>query len=128
MDPHDFGEVMGNLLDNARKWAASRVMIQVDLVGDKARLSIQDDGPGFSDGSNKGLPERGMTGRSDTTSSGLGLGIVEDILAEYGTKPEISGEGECCVTFEVKTCRPSPMGANDDARKTSTTRYIEGLR
>ena len=30
MDPHDFGEVIGNLLDNARKWAANNVTIRAD--------------------------------------------------------------------------------------------------
>jgi signal transduction histidine kinase len=117
MDPHDFGEVMGNLLDNARKWAESRVTVRVEIVREKARLTVEDDGPGFAGGADRGLPERGLTGRSDTTSSGLGLGIVVDILAEYGTKPDISGDGRCCVSFEIPLCRASPIAANEDAQE-----------
>jgi len=47
MDPHDFGEVVGNLLDNARKWAETTVTIRVEPVSGKARITIEDDGPGF---------------------------------------------------------------------------------
>jgi signal transduction histidine kinase len=108
MDPHDFGEVMGNLLDNARKWAKTSVVVRIDTMGEKARITIEDDGPGF-----KGIrPERGMTGRSDTTSSGLGLGIVEDILAEYETTLDIRGSGRCSVSFEIPVCPEMPVLAD----------------
>ncbi len=108
MDPHDFGEVVGNLLDNARKWARSGVMVRVESAGDKARIIIEDDGPGFSGLGQGAWPERGITGKSDDSSSGLGLGIVEDILAEYGTALTIHGSGGCSVAFEVSICRGVP--------------------
>ena len=115
MDPHDFGEVIGNLLDNARKWAASRVTIRVENVGEKARITIEDDGPGFPGEADGIRPERGMTGRFDTMSSGLGLGIVEDILAEYGTVPNIVGNGHCSVSFEIPRCRGTIAISTDAA-------------
>lgn len=115
MDPHDFGEVMGNLLDNARKWAKTRVTVRADIAEGKVRLTIEDDGPGFSGGAGQGLPERGLTGRPDTTSSGLGLGIVVDILAEYETKPDVSYDGRGCVSFEIPLCRAIPLAANKAA-------------
>lgn len=120
MDPHDFGEVMGNLLDNARKWAATQVVLRAEPVVGKVRISVEDDGPGFAHGGAGGRPERGVAERSDPSSSGLGLGIVEDILAEYGTVPDIDGHGRCLIAFEVPLCRevpassaeaPSPRGA-----------------
>ena len=95
MDPHDFGEVMGNLLDNARKWAK---------------------GPGFSDTGGV-RPERGVQGQADPTSSGLGLGIVEDILAEYGTGAEIDGNGHCRISFEIPLCREIPLPVDKPGRK-----------
>lgn len=104
MDPHDFGEVMGNLLDNARKWAGTRVDVRAEPAGNNARITVEDDGPGFS-GTDGARPERGMTGRYDLNSSGLGLGIVEDILAEYGTSPNIDGNGRCSISFEIPLCR-----------------------
>ena len=48
MDPHDFGEVMGNLIDNARKWARSTVTIRAECLGKSTRITVEDDGPGFS--------------------------------------------------------------------------------
>ncbi|MEZ0170944.1 sensor histidine kinase [Microvirga sp. TS319] len=104
MDPHDLGEVMGNLLDNARKWASTRVDVRAEPTGDNARITVEDDGPGFP-GADGARPERGMTGRCDSNSSGLGLGIVEDILAEYGTSPNIDGSGRCSISFEIPLCR-----------------------
>ena len=105
MDPHDFGEVMGNLIDNARKWAATQVAIHVERAGDKARITVEDDGPGFSGAG--GRPERGMSEGSDPSSSGLGLGIVEDILSEYGTNAEFDGNGRCRIRFEMPLSRES---------------------
>jgi hypothetical protein len=47
MDPEDFGEVAGNLLDNARIWARSRVTIGAEPIGQSIRIVIDDDGPGI---------------------------------------------------------------------------------
>ncbi|MBM6578935.1 HAMP domain-containing histidine kinase [Microvirga sp. BT689] len=115
MDPHDFGEVMGNLLDNARKWADTRVDVRTERTGENARIVVEDDGPGFS-GTDGARPERGMTGRSDATSSGLGLGIVEDILAEYGTSLDIDGDGRFRISFEIPLCPEKPIVASQEAR------------
>lgn len=123
MDPHDFGEIMGNLLDNARKWARARIDIRVERAGEKARIIVEDDGPGFS-GTAGERPERGVRGHADPTSSGLGLGIVEDILAEYGTSAEIDGRGRCRIAFEIPLCRE----AHNHADRTPRTReeHISG--
>jgi signal transduction histidine kinase len=115
MDPHDFGEVMGNLLDNARKWADTRVDVRAERTGENARLFVEDDGPGFS-GTDGARPERGMTGGSDASSSGLGLGIVEDILAEYGTSLDIDGDGRFRISFEIPLCPEKPIVASQEAR------------
>jgi signal transduction histidine kinase len=121
MDPHDFGEVMGNLLDNARKWARTCVNVQVERLGDKARIGVEDDGPGFSSEAHGERPERGMPGRSDPGSSGLGLGIVEDILAEYGTSAKIEGSGRCRIVFDIPLCRPEQVqNASNSVMQTSS--------
>jgi signal transduction histidine kinase len=112
MDPHDFGEVMGNLLDNARKWAKTRVAIRLEQADEKARIIVEDDGPGFSGSAHGGRPTRGVPSRDDPASSGLGLGIVEDILAEYGKSVEIDGHGRCRISFEIPLCREMPSHAD----------------
>jgi signal transduction histidine kinase len=50
IDPEDFGEVVCNLLDNARQWARSRVTVSGVVEGDSVRIAVDDDGPGDSAG------------------------------------------------------------------------------
>ena len=80
MDPDDFGEILGNLLDNARKWADGAVTLRCELSGASARVTVEDDGPGF--GSNAAPPS--LTAGDRESSAGLGLVIVQDVLAAYG--------------------------------------------
>lgn len=80
MDPDDFGEALGNLLDNARKWASSAVTVRCERIGGSARVTVEDDGPGF--GAN--ASPSSLTAGDRESSAGLGLVIVQDILAAYG--------------------------------------------
>ncbi len=104
MDPNDFGEVMGNLLDNARKWAKATVEVQVTVSDGKAQVCVKDDGPGFSGRGGNVLPERGLPETNDPTSTGLGLSIVGDVLSEYDTAPVIQRTGQASVSFEALIC------------------------
>ena len=99
MEPDDFGEILGNLLDNARKWADSRVVVRSGRIGATATVSIVDDGPGFADDAR----DRGVSGGTTTDgSTGLGLGIVEDILSEYGVTLRVErAERACTVSFDL---------------------------
>ena len=83
MDRDDLTEVLGNILDNARKWARSNVMIAGDATEETIALAIEDDGPGVDEGQISRLIERG---HRDTASkgSGLGLAIAQEILEAYG--------------------------------------------
>lgn len=83
-DRQDLEEMAGNLMENACKWAASRVCVMADGVNGELRLAIEDDGPGLrADQRNQALA-RG--GRLDETvqGSGLGLSIVQEISSLYG--------------------------------------------
>lgn len=78
----------GNLIDNACKWAISRVDVQAALVqrtdATFVRLIIDDDGPGLSP---EKRAEAGLRGRRlDETKpgTGLGLAIVQDLVSLYG--------------------------------------------
>ena len=94
----------------------AQVTVRAERAGEKARIIVEDDGPGFSDTGGV-RPERGVQGQSDPTSSGLGLGIVEDILAEYGTSAEIDGNGRCRISFEIPLCRELPLPVDKPGRK-----------
>lgn len=105
MEADDLAEVVGNLFDNARKWASSRVEVRLVTEGEKTFLSVADDGPGIDTASADAIMTRGVSlaGKSPS-SSGLGLSIVSDTLAAYGQKLAVaSGAKGCRFTFELKT-------------------------
>jgi len=84
-DRSDFEEMVGNLLDNACKWAEGEVTVTVS-AGRPGRLSVvvSDDGPGLTDEQKKRVVERGERLDESKPGSGLGLGIVKEIAALYG--------------------------------------------
>ncbi len=85
----DFEEMIGNLLDNAGKWAKSRVTIDAALESDVwerkiLRLTIDDDGPGLAPHLREAAAQRGRRLDETKPGSGLGLSIVTDLAAAYG--------------------------------------------
>jgi signal transduction histidine kinase len=103
MEPDDFGEVIGNLLDNARKWAGSTVTVEASCADDLATVAVVDDGPGIPAALRQSVTARGVRGSVEVEGSGLGLAIVTDVLEEYaGTFAlgEAPGGG-CRATFQV---------------------------
>jgi signal transduction histidine kinase len=84
-DRSDFEEMIGNLLDNACKWAEGEVKVTVS-AGKPGRLSVvvTDDGPGLTDEQKKRVMERGERLDESKPGSGLGLGIVKEIASLYG--------------------------------------------
>lgn len=85
-DRADLEEMLGNLLDNACKWAAEQVSIRVSpsQVPGRLRIVVEDDGPGLSDEQKKRVLERGERLDESKPGSGLGLGIVREIASLYG--------------------------------------------
>ncbi|HEX8167769.1 MAG TPA: sensor histidine kinase [Beijerinckiaceae bacterium] len=83
----DLEEMIGNLVDNACKWAAARVEVSAETVreGDRAwlRVTIDDDGPGLPDEARAAMLERGRRLDETKPGSGLGLSIVGDLAALY---------------------------------------------
>lgn len=72
-DEFDLTELMGNLIDNAIKWAERRIVLQASSSGDQTILSVEDDGPGIPDTARAAVFERG--GRLDNEKPGTGLGL-----------------------------------------------------
>lgn len=80
MERQDLTELLGNLLDNARKWSRSTVRVGfADGV-----LSVEDDGPGVPEDKTQNVLERGIRLDETAQGSGLGLTIVRDIVELYG--------------------------------------------
>jgi signal transduction histidine kinase len=82
-DREDMLELMGNLLDNACKWAQQTIEISVDCDNGIA-LCVADDGPGCADADLQQLLKRGVRLDENIQGHGLGLAIVRDIAEFYG--------------------------------------------
>ena len=87
----DLEEMAGNLVDNACKWAESRVFIEVlvqpmedDDPGPMLRIIVDDDGRGLSAAERAQVSRRGQRLDESKPGSGLGLSIVVDLAALYG--------------------------------------------
>ena len=88
-DAADVAECLGNLFDNAGKWAVSRIDIHAgpEEGGRMIRITIDDDGPGIPEEERSHFIERGRAGAAPAGGeggSGLGLAISRDIATAYG--------------------------------------------
>ncbi|MDM3886374.1 sensor histidine kinase [Pseudomonas sp. BCRC 81390] len=83
-DREDFLELLGNLLDNACKWADSEVRLGIAVDAEGYRLWIDDDGPGIPGSQRQQVLERGSRLDEQVDGHGLGLGIVRDIVEAWG--------------------------------------------
>ncbi|MGE0666420.1 MAG: ATP-binding protein [Sphingomonadales bacterium] len=80
----DFDEMLGNLMDNACKWARTVVHVTVERSDNQLVFLVEDDGPGISDELREAVFSRGQRLDEATPGSGLGLSIVRDISGLYG--------------------------------------------
>lgn len=80
----DLEEMLGNLLDNACKWARTQVRIAVHAEDGRLHCIIEDDGPGMDADAARQALERGVRLDERTPGSGLGLDIVSGVAASYG--------------------------------------------
>lgn len=83
-DAQDLEEMLGNIIDNACKWAKQEVQIRGERDGDKWRVIVEDDGPGIPEGQEAVVIQRGRRLDETIPGSGLGLDIVFDIAMLYG--------------------------------------------
>jgi signal transduction histidine kinase len=80
----DLDEMLGNLLDNAAKWARGHVAISATTSDTHVVVVIDDDGPGIPEAKRTEVLKRGV--RADETAPGFGFGlaIVRDLAEVYG--------------------------------------------
>jgi signal transduction histidine kinase len=96
-EKQDFEEMVGNLLDNACKWAKGNVFVSAERAKDADMITVlvDDDGPGLTEGDRAKVVKRGQRLDETKPGSGLGLSIVADLAHLY--------KGQ----FELE---PSPQG------------------
>jgi two-component system, OmpR family, sensor histidine kinase PhoQ len=99
----DVMEVLGNLLDNAFKWAKSRVVLTTRQIGtSKSRrmgleICVEDDGPGIPEAKMADMLRRGVRGDERVQGHGIGLSTVSNVMDSYqgqlniDRSPELGG-------------------------------------
>nr|WP_238934887.1 sensor histidine kinase [Maricaulis parjimensis] len=80
----DLDEMVGNLMDNACKWARSTVRVSAERTGERQlTIMIEDDGPGLDEQECESALKRGVRLDEQAPGSGLGLAIVGDLARAY---------------------------------------------
>jgi len=102
-DQGDLLELLGNLLDNAYKWSASRVKLSAGTEAGKLTLAVEDDGPGIAPADIERILQRGARADQSTPGQGIGLAVVASIVQAYGGEIEIgrSALGGAAITIQL---------------------------
>ncbi|HVO46835.1 MAG TPA: ATP-binding protein [Steroidobacteraceae bacterium] len=102
-DEGDLTELLGNLLDNAFKWAHSQIRVGASVDRGALILSVQDDGPGVPAEAAQAILERGTRADESVPGHGIGLAVVRDIVAAYDGRIEIGrgALGGAAVTVHI---------------------------
>ncbi len=79
----DLDEMIGNLMENAYKWARSTIRVHSEVIEDTVKISIEDNGPGIPEEDRKQALKRGVRLDETTPGTGLGLNIVNEMAHSY---------------------------------------------
>ncbi len=82
VDREDMMELLGNLLDNAYKWAKQKITLSIE-INSKLHIRIEDDGPGADHKKINELSKRGVRLDEKIQGHGFGLAISADIITDY---------------------------------------------
>lgn len=83
-DAADLQEILGNLLENAAKWAQASVHVSFRATDQQVCIRIEDDGPGIAPELRAEVVQRGVRLDASRPGSGLGLQIVDELCSVYG--------------------------------------------
>ena len=84
-DEGDLSEILGNVMDNACKWAEVHITVTASHTDEALVIRVSDDGPGISRNQQQRLLERGARADSDVPGQGIGLAVVQQLVCEvYG--------------------------------------------
>ena len=90
MDGQDLSELVANLIDNAFKYAKSRIIVEATAVDDASiRIIVEDDGPGLPPQVREIVFSPGIRLDETRPGTGLGLSIVRDLVELYQGEVEL---------------------------------------
>jgi two-component system sensor histidine kinase PhoQ len=88
IDEGDLFEILGNVMDNAAKWAKSRVAARAWREDGRLLVRVEDDGPGFSD--TESILQIHVRGDERVPGHGVGLAVVNDLVASHHGQLKLS--------------------------------------
>ena len=99
----DLEEMLGNVMDNACKWAERRVVVEAASHDGRLVITVDDDGPGLPPEQAEQVLSRGTRLDESTPGTGMGLAIVRDLVEAYGGSIGLSDSplGGLRVTLRV---------------------------
>lgn len=124
VDADMIAQVLGNLLDNALRYARASVVVRAELKGDDIEVSVTDDGPGIPKGKAKDLFDKFVQldrpkGGEGYKGTGLGLAISREIITLNGGRIWADGgcgKGACFrFTLPLASKRAAPREADRHA-------------
>ncbi|OGT57864.1 MAG: histidine kinase [Gammaproteobacteria bacterium RIFCSPHIGHO2_12_FULL_63_22] len=109
-ETQDLQEMLGNLLDNACKWASQKVCVHARIAPATFTILIDDDGPGLGPAQRIAVMQRGVRADEKIPGSGLGLSIADDLARLYGGEVELDNSplGGLRAALTLPACPPSP--------------------
>lgn len=102
LDHRDIEDILGNLLDNARKWAKSRVIVTARSEDRHVVIAIDDDGPGIPANQIESALARGVRLDRSVQGTGVGLSIVKDLIELVGCEFSLSNGRAGGISAVVK--------------------------
>ena len=90
----DLMEIYGNLLENACKYGAQTITLENSHTVGMVILTIDDDGPGFPNGSQDKLLKRGERADTRIEGQGIGLSITRELIEGYGGSLAVSNNSD----------------------------------
>ena len=104
----DLDEILGNILENACKWARSSCRVDARVEAGRVIVVIDDDGPGIPAEVRDRVPARGIRADEAAPGSGLGLSIAQDLVQAYGGRTSLgdSPSGGLRVVIDLQ----APLG------------------
>lgn len=104
-EAQDLHEILGNLIDNACKWAQHRVTVRAQALAGSVPPTLQvvvaDDGPGLDATQRQQVLARGVRLDESVCGSGLGLAIAQDLIELYGGRLELQRGAEGGLEAQV---------------------------
>ena len=98
----DIDEILGNVLDNACRFARSRVAVAAAAIGQSVVVTIDDDGPGLDPTLRAAVLQRGVRADESGPGSGLGLAIVRNLVELYGGTVALSASPPGGLRVELR--------------------------